>query len=265
MQRRPDVPSELIGPGRPDVSWPAQHEQASDISPCTIDWHGQRATCPPGKHSASWTPYLDPWDNEVIRVKGRQKDCGACPHRSQCTTAKTAPRHMTIRPASQHLALQQTRPQQTPPEWKARYGVRAGMEGTLSQGLRGFGLRQCRYTGLATTRLQHLATAAAMHSDRLAAWLDGRPHANTRVSRFAALASSIEGRMNSATVSSMERKPTLRRRYLIDMAIHLVCHQTNGYCWRTPKCRKGDLPDAFFEGKKAGKTHTSKRTPRTLK
>jgi transposase len=42
---------------------------------------------------------------------------------------------------------------------------------------------------LAKMRLQHVATAAAMNIDRLAAWLDGRPHANTRVSRFAALAS----------------------------------------------------------------------------
>jgi transposase len=38
------------------------------------------------------------------------------------------------------------------------------------------------------TRLQHLATVAAINIDRLAAWLDGRPHAHTRTSRFAALA-----------------------------------------------------------------------------
>jgi transposase len=94
---------------------------------------------------------------------------------------------MTIRTEHAHHALQMTRHQQTPPEWKSRSDVRAGIEGTLSQGLRGFGLRQCRYIGLAKTRLQHLATAAAINIDRLAVRLDGRPHAKTRRSRFAAL------------------------------------------------------------------------------
>jgi transposase len=42
--------------------------------------------------------------------------------------------------------------------------------------------------GLAKTHLQHLATAAAMNIDRLAAWFDGRPHSKTRTSRFTALA-----------------------------------------------------------------------------
>jgi transposase len=36
--------------------------------------------------------------------------------------------------------------------------------------------------------LQHLATGAALNVARIAAWVEGRPHAPTRVSRFAALA-----------------------------------------------------------------------------
>ena len=40
---------------------------------------------------------------------------------------------------------------------------------------------------LAKIGLQHLATAAALNLDRLAAWLTERPLAPTRVSRFAAL------------------------------------------------------------------------------
>jgi transposase len=58
----------------------------------------------------------------------------------------------------------------------------------VGETLRAFGLRQCRYRGLPKTHLQHLAIAAAINIDRLAAWLDGRPHAQTRTSRFAALA-----------------------------------------------------------------------------
>ena len=42
--------------------------------------------------------------------------------------------------------------------------------------------------GMAKTHLQHVATAAAMNVDRIVAWLDARPRAQTRTSRFAALA-----------------------------------------------------------------------------
>ena len=115
-------------------------------------------------------------------------DCRYCEVRKQCTKAKTSPRHMTLKPQDEHQALQALRQQQNTTEWQAKYAKRAGIEGTLSQGVRAFGLRHCRYVGLAKTRLQHLATAAAINIDRLAAWLDGQPHAKTRLSRFAALA-----------------------------------------------------------------------------
>jgi transposase len=95
---------------------------------------------------------------------------------------------MMLRPQREHQILQDLRQQQSTEEWKAQYDKRAGIEGTLSQGIRAFGLRQCRYRGLPKTHLQHLAIAAAINIDRLAAWLDGRPHAQTRTSRFAALA-----------------------------------------------------------------------------
>jgi len=68
------------------------------------------------------------------------------------------------------------------------YNRREGIEGTISQGTRAFGLRQARYRGLAKTHLQFLATAAAMNVDRLFAWMSGVPRATSRVSRLAALA-----------------------------------------------------------------------------
>ena len=73
-------------------------------------------------------------------------------------------------------------------EYRKLYAQRQGIEGTLSQGVRAFGLRRARYRGLAKAGLQHLATAAALNLDRLAAWFAERPLAPTRTSRFAALA-----------------------------------------------------------------------------
>ncbi len=62
------------------------------------------------------------------------------------------------------------------------------MEGTLSQGVRAFGMRQSRYIGLAKTCLQEACTAVAINVSRVVRWLDGIPRAKTRVTRFAALA-----------------------------------------------------------------------------
>ena len=59
--------------------------------------------------------------------------------------------------------------------------------------MRAFGLRRTRYAGLAKTHLQHVATAAAINIDRIVAWLDERPRAQTRLSRFAALAPANVG------------------------------------------------------------------------
>ncbi len=73
-------------------------------------------------------------------------------------------------------------------EGQRQYARRAGVEGTLSQGVRAFGLRRTRYWGLAKTHLPHVATATAINIDRIVAWRDERPRAQTRLSRFAALA-----------------------------------------------------------------------------
>jgi transposase len=188
VQSPRDFHVELMGPVRPDISWQAQNEQAYDISQFHIDWEARQVTCPRGQTSAAWSTRQDRWQNPVISVKFANKTCRDCAGRPLCTKAKTAPRHMTLRPQSEHQVLQAVRQQQSTEAWKAQYDKRAGIEGTLSQGVRAFGLRQCRYRGLPKTRLQHLAIAAAINIDRLAAWLDGRPHAKTRISRFAALA-----------------------------------------------------------------------------
>ncbi|MGO8946062.1 MAG: transposase [Ktedonobacterales bacterium] len=64
---------------------------------------------------------------------------------------------------------------------------RAGIEGTLSQGVRRSKLRRSRYIGLARTHLQHLLAATALNLVRAVAWLVKTPRATTRPSRFAAL------------------------------------------------------------------------------
>ena len=98
------------------------------------------------------------------------------------------PRRLRIQPRPQYEALHAARQLLTTEAGRKLYNARAGVEGTISQGVRSFGLRQSRYWGLAKTHLQHLATAAAINLDRLGAWFEERPLAKTRVSRYAKLA-----------------------------------------------------------------------------
>ncbi|MGH8068232.1 MAG: transposase [Candidatus Entotheonellia bacterium] len=178
---------ELIGPVRTEVSWQARAGQGYDISGVAVDWEAQPVTCPQGHTSVTWHPGHDRWGNAVIHVDLHQRHCRPCPSRPVCTRAKGAQREITLKPRAEHEALLAARECQTTAAWQAQFAVRAGIEGTLSQGIRALGLRRSRYLGIAKTHLQHLATAAAMHLVRVDAWLLGVPLASTRTSRFAAL------------------------------------------------------------------------------
>jgi hypothetical protein len=70
--------------------------------------------------------------------------------------------------------VQRRKCQQTE-SFKDEYAKRAGVEGTMSQGVRRCDIRPARYRGLPKTRLQHLATAAALNLVRIANWLDEPP------------------------------------------------------------------------------------------
>ena len=179
---------ELLGPVTSSPSWQAHASQGFDHTGFSIDWQAQSATCPQGNTSRKWTVKQDRTVTEVIRIQFGKQDCLACPCRSQCTTALTNPRQLVVRPQAQFEAIQLARQRQHTQEFKDRYAIRAGIEGTISQGVRAFDLRQARYLGLTKTHVQHIATATAINVARLLAWLQGVPLSKTRTSRFAALA-----------------------------------------------------------------------------
>ena len=75
---------------------------------------------------------------------------------------------------------------------------RAGIEGTLSQGVRRMGLRRARYDGLQKTHLQHVPTVAAINLVRIDAILTGIPRGRTRQSSFASLATHPKVQLKAA-------------------------------------------------------------------
>jgi Transposase DDE domain len=75
------------------------------------------------------------------------------------------------------------------PAFRQEYATRAGIEGTLSQGVRGMGLRRASYDGLSKTHLQHVLTAVAINLVHIEAVLTGTPRGKTRAAPFARLRS----------------------------------------------------------------------------
>ena len=183
---------DLVGPGRPNVSWQGRSGgDAFTSADFTVDWDRKAVRCPEGKESGLWTSnakHRGP--GEIIHVQFRAADCRPCPSRARCTRSRSKyqGRVLAVMPRPEHEALAAARAREGTAEGKRLYAQRNGVEGTLSQAVRGFGLRRTRYRGLAKTGLQGVATAAALNLDRIAAWFAGRPLAPTRTSRFAALA-----------------------------------------------------------------------------
>jgi transposase len=179
----------LVGPTRPDVSWQARADGAFDLTQFAVDWQQHKVRCPQGKESVSWTEYVDHAGNPYFKVRFAARDCLACPVRSRCTRAQPHKgRVLKLMRQVEYEAIQSARLAHASPEGQQRYKRRAGVEGTISQGVRAFDLRRTRYRGLAKTHLQNIAVAAALNIDRLVNWLNEVPRAKTRVSRFAALA-----------------------------------------------------------------------------
>jgi transposase len=183
-----DYGVDLVGPVPGDSSWQALANQGFAFADFAIDWAAQQVTCPRGRTSYIWTPARDRHGNDVIHVAFRRTDCAACPARPNCTRATTSGRELTLRPHPEHQAVHNARDRQTTAAFKEEYARRAGVEGTISQGVHRAGLRRARYLGMAKTHLQHLATAAALNVVRLGAWFAGTPLVATRQAAFAALA-----------------------------------------------------------------------------
>ena len=177
----------FICPMRPDNSWQARTEGAFDMTHFQIEWDKKKVTCPQSKSSIYWenTKW---YDKRKIRVKFDNADCGSCPSKHRCTRSRLGHRELSFAPQQDFSILHKAREHQKTPEFKDRYALRAGIEGTISQIVFALGMRQCRYRGMEKTHLQQVLTACAINFKRAADWFFDKPRSQTRTSRFAALA-----------------------------------------------------------------------------
>jgi len=156
----------------------------------TIDWDHQQVTCPQGTASITWSPCRQR-DTEAIVVRFPASTCQACPAKSNCTRSSRLGRQLSLRPREVHEAITAARAGQNSQQWKDRYAIRAGVEGTIAQATHVTGIRHARYLGLPKTRLEHNAAAAAINLIRLDAWWTGKPLDRTRTTHLQRLDFSL--------------------------------------------------------------------------
>ena len=148
----------LLGPVLPDNSWQAKAGKGFDLAHFQVDWSARCVTCPQGQTSSRWTTIQEPESIEVVFARAT---CAACPCRADCTLSQTTGRVLHLRPQAAHEPLQGRRQELATQEFRDQYAIHAGIEGTLSQAVRGMGLRRAHYDGLYRTHLQQVLIAVA--------------------------------------------------------------------------------------------------------
>lgn len=178
----------LVTPLLADTSRQARAGAGYDRAGFTLDFDSEQARCPQGKTSTWWNAVTQRGSDAIV-IKFAAGTCRTCPVREQCTRS-TSPkygRQLTVPPHGVHHAQQTARATQNTTDWQARYALRAGVEGTIRQGVAVTGMRRARYRGLPKTRLEHVYSAVALNLIRLDAYWNGHALDRTRTSHLARL------------------------------------------------------------------------------
>jgi transposase len=183
---RTDYGIELVAPLVEKHPW--QQETGYEMDAFTIDWDKHQIICPQGKASYPWTLREHRRNHELIRVKFPAAECRPCPVHELCT--KHHRRTVSFHEQAIFEAVQQRKKEQHTEEFRQRYRKRAGIEGTISQGVFALGMRRSRYRGQNKSHLQFVLTAAAMNVSRAINWLNEIPSKTTQLTRFGRLAAA---------------------------------------------------------------------------
>ena len=178
----------LVTPLLADTSRQARAGAGYDRAGFTLDFDSKQARCPQGKTSTWWNAVTQRGSDAIV-IKFAAGTCRTCPVREQCTRS-TSPkyrRQLTVPPRGVYHAQQTARATQNTTDWQARYALRAGVEGTIRQGVAVTGMRRARYRGLPKTRLEHVYSAVALNLIRLDAYWNGHALDRTKTSHLARL------------------------------------------------------------------------------
>ncbi len=154
----------LMGEPLADTQGPEGFRQAD----FQIDEAAQKATCSAGQTSKVWAERKDPDGGpSATQIRFAGATCQRCTFFGQCTTSVQG-RSLTLHPY--RAALEARRAEAQTEAFQEKLHIRAGIEATISEAVRGYGLRFARYRGKVRLRLQAYFTAIAMNLKRLVRW-----------------------------------------------------------------------------------------------
>jgi transposase len=150
---------DLVGPPLPDTS--PNHFKIADFA---IDRDARRAICPQGHCSVKWSVRTERDGSRAVNIQFAAATCAVCPLRAQCTTGQSG-RSLHL---SEHYELLTARRAEAQTEaFRERMRARPAIEATLSELVRGHGLRRHRYRGEAKRHFENLLKGAACNLKRL--------------------------------------------------------------------------------------------------
>lgn len=124
------------------------------------------AVCPAGQRSNNCSRLEVQSTGKVdFRIEWSNKVCAVCPLQEQCVSV--GQNHRTIVVGKLHSFLQDRRREMKTDAFKKEMRQRNGIEGTQSELVRGYDLRQARYRGKAKVRLQNYLIGTACNIRRL--------------------------------------------------------------------------------------------------
>jgi len=158
---------ELLGPAQPSVTKGTGYvTEAFDVNVAA-----RVATCPSGEASTQCSRLEEAASGKASYRFEWSWKCRNCTRRDACVGA--GQRHRSLVVGEHHGLLQARRRAMKPDAFTGLMNRRAAIEGTISELVRGHGIRQARYRGLRKTALQNWLTGAACNVKRwlrLLAW-----------------------------------------------------------------------------------------------
>jgi transposase len=154
---------ELLGP----VVSARKPKDGKSVEEFQIDLEQGQAMCPAGQTNTQLSRIEDRTHGILeYRFEWSWK-CRGCVLGKECLGANQE-NHRTVRVNSNFMHLQARRALMKTEAFKERMNKRAGIEGSLSEIVRGYGARRARYRGLAKMRLQNYFIGTAVNVNR---WL----------------------------------------------------------------------------------------------
>ncbi|HUI05365.1 MAG TPA: transposase, partial [Verrucomicrobiae bacterium] len=158
---------ELVGPAQPSAATGTGYRAERFV----VSIAQRQALCPAGQISTQCSRLEEAATGKVQYRFEWSWRCHACAQRAACVGAGQAHRSLVV--GEHHDLLQARRREMSTSAFAGRMKRRAAIEGTISELVRRFGLRQARYRGRRKVALQNWLIGAACNVKRwlrLTAW-----------------------------------------------------------------------------------------------